>query len=68
MACNLSTGVQSLTSASSSRYPRVRPLLFYAETQAKFDLIAVGVGFVIMGVIGYIVKLGSSVASHLGAH
>ena len=35
-------------------------MLFYAETQAKFDLIAVGVGFVIMGVIGYIVKLGSS--------
>ena len=46
----------------------MRPLLFYAETQAKFDLIAVGVGFVIMGVIGYIVKLGSSVASHPGAH
>lgn len=46
----------------------MRPLLFYAETQAKFGLIAVGVGFVIMGVIGYIVKLGSSVASHPGAH
>lgn len=68
MACNLSTGAQSLTSASSSRYPRVRPLFFYGKTQAKFGLIAVGVGFVIMGVIGYIVKLGSSIASHPGAY